>query len=126
MFHRSVSEILRGGRNPPPSGCEMGQNNPALLGLSEQSVFCKTDRVCQVWCNFKPCCWCRTTVIFGTLKNGSLQINCLVFNIIIVCFNYKTASKMASTPCLNIFLSKKLKILFSLDLRFLFKIYLCM
>ena len=35
MFHRSVSEILRGGgiRPPPPLGCEMGQNNPALLGL---------------------------------------------------------------------------------------------
>ena len=34
MFHRSVSEILRGVESAP-SGCEMGQNNPALLGLNE-------------------------------------------------------------------------------------------
>ena len=30
---------------------------------------------------------CRTSVIFGTLKNGSLQINSLTFN---NCFSYKT------------------------------------
>ena len=26
-----------GGWNPPPSGCEMGQNNPALLGLNSEA-----------------------------------------------------------------------------------------
>ena len=34
MFHRSVTEILRGAESTP-SGCEMGQNNPALLGLNQ-------------------------------------------------------------------------------------------
>ena len=36
MFYRSVSKILRG--DPPPSGYELGQNNPALLGLSVYDI----------------------------------------------------------------------------------------
>ena len=46
MFHRSVSEILRGGGGiRPPLGCEMGQNNPALLGLKGQSPAYISDHV---------------------------------------------------------------------------------
>ena len=31
---------LRGGRNPPLPGCEMGPNNPALLGLKSTDYSC--------------------------------------------------------------------------------------
>ena len=33
-----------------------------------------TDRVCHVWCNFEPGYTCRTIVVFGTLKDCSLQV----------------------------------------------------
>ena len=40
--HTRYFEFLRGGgRNPPPSGCEMGQNNPALSGLTQAHFFQK-------------------------------------------------------------------------------------
>ena len=38
---------LKGGRNPPPSGCEMGQNNPALLGLKLVCESCLKMSVCN-------------------------------------------------------------------------------
>ena len=34
-----------------------------------------TNRVCHVWCNFEPGYTCWTTIIFGTLKDGGLEIN---------------------------------------------------
>ena len=33
-----------------------------------------TDRVCHVWFNFEPGYTYRTIVVFGTLKNCSLQV----------------------------------------------------
>ena len=33
-----------------------------------------TDRVCHVWCNFKPGYTYWITIIFGTPENGSLKI----------------------------------------------------
>ena len=51
--------------------------------LRVRAVFHKTVRVCQVYCNFKIGFTCRITVIFGTLKDGSLLINTLVSNIIL-------------------------------------------
>ena len=54
--------------------------------LRVQAFFHKTVRVCQVYCNFKIGFTCRITVIFGTLKDGSLLINTLASNI---CFSYR-------------------------------------
>ena len=39
---------------------------------------------------------CRTTVIFGTLKDGSLEINNIALN---NCFSYRNSSKIASMLC---------------------------
>ena len=36
--------------------------------------------IVDVWCNFLPGYTFRITVIFGTLKDGSLQINSLALN----------------------------------------------
>ena len=55
-------------------------------GLRVRAFFHKTVRVCHVYCNFKIGFTCRITVIFGTLKNGSLLINTLASNI---CFSYR-------------------------------------
>ena len=54
--------------------------------LRVQAFFHKTVRVCHVYCNFKIGFTCRITVIFGTLKDGSLLINTLASNI---CFSYR-------------------------------------
>ena len=54
--------------------------------LRVRAFFHKTVRVCHVYCNFKIGCTCRITVIFGTLKDGSLLINTLASNI---CFSYR-------------------------------------
>ena len=45
-----------------------------------------TNLVCHVWCNFKPGYTCRTTVIFGILKVGNLEIDSLILN---NCFSYR-------------------------------------
>ena len=55
-------------------------------GVRVRVVFHKTVRVCHVYCNFKVGFTCRITVIFGTLKDGSLLINTLASNI---CFSYR-------------------------------------
>ena len=34
-----------------------------------------TNPVCHVWSNFYPSYTCWTTVIFDTLKDGSLEMN---------------------------------------------------
>ena len=54
--------------------------------LRVRAFFHKTVRVCHVYCNFKIGFTCRITVIFGTLKDGSLLINTLASNI---CFSYR-------------------------------------
>ena len=54
--------------------------------LRVRAVFDKTVRVCHVYCNFKLGFTCRITVIFWTLKDGSLLINTLASNI---CFSYR-------------------------------------
>ena len=65
----------------------MTLNFPTIpfLCLRVRAVFHKTVRVCHVYCNFKIGFTCRITVIFGTLKDGSLLINTLASNI---CFSY--------------------------------------
>ena len=45
--------------------------------LRVRAFFHKTVWVCHVYCNFKIGFTCRITVIFGTLKDGSLLINTL-------------------------------------------------
>ena len=52
---------------------------------------------------------CRSTVIFESLKNGSLDINSLALNIIVSAT--ETSCKMASTLCQNLF-SKPLLVFF--------------
>ena len=57
-----------------------------FLPLRVRAFFHKTVRVCHVYCNFKIGFTLRITVIFGTLKDGSLIINTLASNI---CFSYR-------------------------------------
>ena len=57
-----------------------------LIILRVRAVFHKTVRVCHVYCNFKTGFTCRITVIFGTLKDGSLLTDALSSNI---CFRYR-------------------------------------
>ena len=45
-----------------------------------------TGRVCDVWRNFQFSCTCRTTMIFGTLKDSSLKLDCFPLN---NCFSYR-------------------------------------
>ena len=47
--------------------------------LRLRSLFDKIDWVCHVWCNFWSGYTCRTTVFFGTLKDG-LEMNNLGLN----------------------------------------------
>ena len=56
------------------------------LNLRVRTFFHKTVQVCHVYCNFKIGFTCRITVIFGTLKDGSLLINNLTSNI---CFSHR-------------------------------------
>ena len=60
--------------------------NIKQVGLRVWAFFHKTVRVCHVYCNFKIGFTCRITVIFGTLKDGSLLINTLASNIF---FSYR-------------------------------------
>ena len=57
-----------------------------FMTLRVRAFFHKTVRVCHVYYNFKIGFTCRITVIFGTLKDGSLLINTLASNI---CFSYR-------------------------------------
>ena len=56
------------------------------ISLRVRAFFHKTVRVCHVYCNFKIGFTCRITVIFGTLKDGSLLTNTLASNIF---FSYR-------------------------------------
>ena len=58
--------------------------------LRVRAVFYKTLWVCHVYCNFKIGFTCQITVIFGTLKVGSLLINTFASNI---CFSYRNLFK---------------------------------
>ena len=88
-----------------------------------------TYQVCHVWCNFYPGYACRTTVIFGTLKD-SLEINSLALN---NCFNYyrnvfqngvNALSKMVLKKLFFFFFFvKELEISFILDHTILFKFH---
>ena len=53
-----------------------------------------TDRVCHVWCNFLPSYTCRTTIIFGTPKESSLEIDSLPLN---DCFSCMERLTIAAT-----------------------------
>ena len=77
--------------------------------LRVRAVFHKTVRVCHVYCIFKIGFTCRITVIFGTLKDGSLLINTLASNI---CFSYRNMFQNgvdALSKIVDAFLSKSSK-----------------
>ena len=77
--------------------------------LRVRAFFHKTVQVCHVHCNFKIGFTCRITVIFGTLKDGSLLINILTSNI---CFSYRNMFQNgvdALSKIVDAFLSKSSK-----------------
>ena len=77
--------------------------------LRVQAFFHKTVRVCHVYCNFKIGFTYRITVIFGTLKDGSLLINTLASKI---CFSYRNMFQNgvdALPKIVDAFLSKSSK-----------------
>ena len=77
--------------------------------LRVRADFDKTVRVCHLYCNFKLGFTCRITVIFGTLKDGSLLINTLASNI---CFSYRNMFQNgvdALSKIVDAFLSKSSK-----------------
>ena len=87
------------------------------LKLRVRAVFHKTARVCHVYCNFKIGFTCRITVIFGTLKDGSLLINTLASNI---CFSYRNMFQTgvdALSKIVDAFLSKSSKFYLVLIIR---------
>ena len=86
----------------------------------DKTIIFDNNRVCHVWCNFWPGYTCRTTVIFGTLKDGSLEINSLALN---NCFSYrnvfKNSAKALSKMVLKTrFLSKSSKFRMISTIRF--------
>ena len=77
-----------------------------LNSLRVRAVFHKTVRVCHVYFNFKTGFTCWITVIFGTLKDGSLLINTLASDI---CFSYRNMFQNgvdALSKIVDAFLSK--------------------
>ena len=77
--------------------------------LRVRAVFHKTVRVCHVCFNFKLGFTCRITVIFRTLKDGSLLINTFASNI---CFSYRNMFQNgvdALSKIVDAFLSKSSK-----------------
>ena len=80
-----------------------------IAALGVRAVFHKTVWVCHVYYNFKLGFTCRITVIFGTLKDGSLLINTLASNI---CFSYRNMFQNgvdALSKIVDAFLSKSSK-----------------
>ena len=80
-----------------------------MRSLRVRAFFHKTVRVCHVYCNFKIGFKCRITVIFGTLKDGSLLIHTLASNI---CFSYRNMFQNgvdALSKIVDAFLSKSSK-----------------
>ena len=81
----------------------------SLTTLRVRAYFHKTVRVCHVYCNFQIGFTCRITVIFGTLKDGSLLVNTLASNI---CFSYRNMFQNgvdALSKIVDAFLSKRSK-----------------
>ena len=79
------------------------------MHLRVRAFFHKTVRVCHVYFYFKIGCTCRITVIFGTMKDGSLLINTLASNI---CFSYRNMFQNgvdALSKIVDAFLSKSSK-----------------
>ena len=77
--------------------------------LRVRAFFHRTVRVCHVHCNFKIGFTCRITVIFGTLKDGSVLISTLASNI---CFSYRNMFQNgvdALSKIVDAFLSKSSK-----------------
>ena len=77
--------------------------------LRVQAVFHKTVRVYHVYCNLKIGFMCRITVIFLTLKDGSLLMNTLASNI---CFCHRNMFENgidALSKIVDAFLSKSSK-----------------
>ena len=77
--------------------------------LRVRAFFHKTVWVCHVYCNFKIGFTCRITVIFGTLKDGSLLVNSLSSN---TCFIYRNMFQNgvdALSKIVDAFLSKSSK-----------------
>ena len=77
--------------------------------LRVRAFFHKTVRVCHVYCNFKIGFTCRITVIFGTLKDGSLLLSTSVSNIF---FSYRNKFQNgvdALSKIVDAFLSKSSK-----------------
>ena len=80
-----------------------------IFALRVRAFFHKTVRVCHVYCNFKIGFKCRITVIFGTLKDGSLLINTLASKI---CLSYRNMFQNgvdALSKIVDAFLSKSSK-----------------
>ena len=91
------------------------------LVLRVRAVFHKTVRVCHIYCNFKLGFTCRITIIFGTLKDGSLLINTLASNI---CFSYRNMFQNgvdALSKIVDAFLSKSSKFYLVRIIRKIFK-----
>ena len=77
--------------------------------LRVRAFFHMTVRVCHVYCNFKIGFTCRITLIFGTLKDGSLLIDTLAS---IICFSYRNMFQNgldALSKIVDAFLSKSSK-----------------
>ena len=77
--------------------------------LKVRAFFHKTVRVCHIYCNLKIGFTCWITVIFGTLKDGSLLINTLASNI---CLSYRNMFQNgvgALSKIVDAFLSKTSK-----------------
>ena len=84
-------------------------NLSSMLTLRVRAIFHKTVRVCHVYCNYKFGFTCRITVIFGTLKDGSLLINTLTSNICFSCRNMFQNGVDALSKIVDAFLSKSSK-----------------
>ena len=80
-----------------------------MYSLRVRAVFHKTVWVCHVYYNFKIGFTCQITVIFGTLKDGSLLINILASN---MCLSYRKMFQNdvdALSKIVDAFLSKSSK-----------------
>ena len=89
--------------------CTKKKSGNHFVVLRVRAFFHKTVRVCHVYCNFKIGFTCRITVIFGTLKDGSLLNNTLASNI---CFSYRNMFQNgvdALSKIVDAFLSKSSK-----------------
>ena len=91
-----------------PTGLNVPCSLKSVKGsdLRVRAVFHKTVRVCHIYCNFEIGSTCRITIVFGTLKDGSLLINTLASNI---CFSYRNMFQNgvdALSKIVDAFLSK--------------------